>query len=123
MKAGGEIVQHRGETVSLKQQQTPGLTDTQQYVQLQQLIASGRFNERDSFVYVTTLLSAAGSGATRRETRSRKVSQRMAIVDESTRKQVQLHSRVTGAAVPASHNSNSSEVAGTSCPSSASFKS
>lgn len=30
----------------------------------------------------------AGSGPTRRETRSRKVSQRMAVVDESTRQQV-----------------------------------
>lgn len=33
-------------------------------------------------------ITAGASGATRRETRSRKVSQRMAIVDESTRKQV-----------------------------------
>jgi hypothetical protein len=31
-----------------------------------------------------------GGGGNRRETRSRKVSQRMAIVDESTRKQVRL---------------------------------
>jgi hypothetical protein len=36
-------------------------------------------------------MAVGGGGANRRETRSRKVSQRMAIVDESTRKQVGLH--------------------------------
>lgn len=40
--------------------------------------------------WLAAVSAAAGGGPPRRETRARKVSQRMAIVDESTRQQVNL---------------------------------
>jgi hypothetical protein len=41
-------------------------------------------------IWLAGVSPAAGGGPPRRETRARKVSQRMAIVDESTRQQVTI---------------------------------
>jgi hypothetical protein len=53
----------------------------------------------------------AATGPTRRETRSRKVSQRMAVVDESTRQQVRCPAVLCPAVLPYLPNSSSRKQA------------